>query len=85
MGIVAMQHIHASSLRASYHESFNATVYKEERFSQYILLPKAELTLMMVNKAYSTFASHFMAKLDVIVTVLKTYNLRCSIVTFSLS
>lgn len=41
MSIVAMQHIHTSSLRASYYASFSATIYKEERLSQYILLPKA--------------------------------------------
>lgn len=43
MGIVAVQYIHTSCLRVS--SLFNAIVYrvKEERYSQYILLPKAEL------------------------------------------
>lgn len=37
MSIVAVQHIHTSSLRASHHASLSATIYKEERLSQYIL------------------------------------------------
>jgi len=40
MSIVTVQHIHTSSLRESYYASFSATIYKEERLSHYILLPK---------------------------------------------
>lgn len=68
MGVVAVQYFHTSSLKIKHHTLFNTMVgaVKEERSSEYSLLPIEELILVTVNFTCSiVFLSyHFIANLD---------------------